>query len=245
MKLAFISLATALSLATSAALSAKVETWTDMDGRSMEAELISASDKYASFRKADGTRYVFPLEKLSAADQLRARAASGKTAPAAAPSPAPAAVGKLSSAFAGKLVTMNGKKLTPLSSESLGGNKYYALYFSAQWCPPCRAFTPELVKAYKELKRKHPEFELVFISSDRSQDEMESYISDYKMPWPSVQFESAKNLGAVRPYRARGIPNLVFVTADGEVLSSSYANGEYVGPRKVLADIKKTLASKS
>ena len=52
------------------------------------------------------------------------------------------------------------------ASERLAG-KVKLLYFSAHWCPPCRGFTPELVKAYAKLKAAGRNFEVVFISSDR------------------------------------------------------------------------------
>ena len=43
-------------------------------------------------------------------------------------------------------------------------------------------------------------------------------------------------------YAGPGIPlPLVFLDAEGKVLSDSYVNGSYVGPQKVLADIEKTL----
>ncbi|KAJ1486250.1 thioredoxin-like-domain-containing protein [Baffinella frigidus] len=43
------------------------------------------------------------------------------------------------------LLTADGEKPT---SEVLAGKKTLALYFSAHWCPPCRGFTPTLVKEY-------------------------------------------------------------------------------------------------
>lgn len=39
-------------------------------------------------------------------------------------------------------------------------NKYILLYFSAQWCPPCRQFTPKLNQAYLQLKRIRQDFEV-------------------------------------------------------------------------------------
>ena len=56
------------------------------------------------------------------------------------------------------------------AAEKLNGKKYKLLYFSAHWCPPCRGFTPELAKTYAKLKADGKDFELVFVSSDRSED---------------------------------------------------------------------------
>jgi nucleoredoxin len=240
---------TLLTLSTS--VSAKVETWTDLDGRTMEAEVVSASDTYISFRKADGIRYIFPVSKLTEADQARVRelAAQSPTAapaPAATPAAPPAAApGKFTTEVAGKLVSLKGRTLSPHSTATAASPKYYALYYSAHWCPPCRKFTPDLVAAYKSLKARHPEFELIFVSSDEDADAMKTYMSEYKMTWPAVRHELGKSLPAAKRYSARGIPNLVFITADGEVLSTSYVDGQYVGPRKVLADIQARLNDKS
>ncbi|XP_017770578.1 PREDICTED: nucleoredoxin-like, partial [Nicrophorus vespilloides] len=39
-------------------------------------------------------------------------------------------------------------------------------YFSANWCPPCRAFTPQLAEVYRLIRKREPGFEIIFISSD-------------------------------------------------------------------------------
>jgi nucleoredoxin len=229
----------------------KVETWRNLDGNAIEAELVSADEKYVSFRKSDGAGYVYPFAKLSDADKARVREfiAQSPAKPAAAPTSSPAApavkAGKLTSEIAGKLVSIKSKNLAPFAGQNVLGAKYYAIYFSAHWCPPCRAFTPDLVDAYNGLKAKNPEFELIFVSSDKSKDDMQTYMSEYKMPWPAIRFDAAKAVPAVQRYRGNGIPNLVFVTADGEILSSSYVDGKYVGPRKVLKDIQNKLSSGS
>ena len=55
------------------------------------------------------------------------------------------------------------------------------LYFSAHWCPPCRAFTPELVKAYGEVNgsggqhQRRNRFEVIFVSNDKSPAEFADY----------------------------------------------------------------------
>lgn len=47
--------------------------------------------------------------------------------------------------------------------------KNVLLYFSAHWCPPCRAFLPKLIEAYDKIKADDDALEVVFISSDRDQ----------------------------------------------------------------------------
>ena len=59
------------------------------------------------------------------------------------------------------------------SAGALGG-KIVGLYFSASWCPPCRKFSPELSK----LRAAHSaDFAVVFVSCDRSEAEMKSFIA--------------------------------------------------------------------
>jgi thiol-disulfide isomerase/thioredoxin len=50
--------------------------------------------------------------------------------------------------FPGKILDSTGKSV---SSDVLDG-KIVGIYFSAQWCPPCRHFTPSLV----EFRNKTP-----------------------------------------------------------------------------------------
>ena len=59
------------------------------------------------------------------------------------------------------------------------------IYFSAHWCPPCRGFTPRLVDFYKECKEAGKTFEVVFVSSDRNQEEFDGYFGE--MPWLALR----------------------------------------------------------
>ena len=161
-----------------------------------------------------------------------------------------AAIGCLSVAYAeepifaslkGDLVASKGKKLETFDEAPLANAKYYAIYYSAAWCGPCRAFTPDLVKWYKRNKSKHPEFELIFVSSDRSEEEMAKYMKDDDMPWPALAYGKKGSNRALTKYAGRGIPCLVFLDETGKVLANSYEGGNYVGPRKVLEQMDKTL----
>ena len=66
---------------------------------------------------------------------------------------------------------------------------------------------------------------------------------EYKMTWPAVRFDQRDSASILRrPGHESGIPNLVFMRADGKELSLSFkSNGDYRGPDSVLADIRKEL----
>ena len=142
----------------------------------------------------------------------------------------------------GDLVQADGKKVKRFDETALAQTKYYAIYYSAEWCPPCRAFTPKLVNWYKEKKPNNPHFELIFVSSDQSEDAMAKYMKDDGMPWPALDFDKKRTNKTLTQYAGNGIPCLVLVDDQGKVLSHSYEGSKYVGPTKVLADIDKTLA---
>ena len=117
----------------------------------------------------------------------------------------------------------------PISScECFLGAKLILLYFSASWCPPCRAFTPRLVEFYNSLKADpltQNDIEIVFVTSDRTKDDFESYYS--KMPWLSMPYDdisgyARRSLSST--FGIRGIPSLVVLDCDANVISSSGVN---------------------
>lgn len=94
--------------------------------------------------------------------------------------------------------------------------KYTAFYFSAKWCPPCRAFTPKLVNFRNQNSEK---FEVVFVSSDRSSGGQTDYMNAYDMPWPATKWRGTDSNNLSRKFSVRGIPALIVVNSKGEVVS--------------------------
>ena len=142
--------------------------------------------------------------------------------------------------FANHLVALNPNgDPTPWDASKLAGVQYIAFYYSASWCPPSRAFTPDLVSFYNEFKPSHPNFEIIFVSDDRSDGDMASYMKTDSMPWPAVRFAdvSDPDLNAGQ-FCGAGIPCLVLVDRNGNVLSDTYRGGAYVGPDPVVGDIR-------
>ena len=121
----------------------------------------------------------------------------------------------------------------------LTGVKYWAFYYSASWCPPCRAFTPDLVSFYRDFKPSHPNFELIFVNDDQSDGDMINYMKGDNMTWPAIWYADIdKPELEAKKYCGRGIPCLVLVGADGNVLADTYQNGEYTDPHHVIDDIQ-------
>lgn len=142
----------------------------------------------------------------------------------------------------GRLVALKGKSALPYAAPDLAQTKYFALYFSAGWCGPCHQFTPKLVQFYQEMKPKYPGFEVVFMSQDESANAMEKYMAEMTMPWPALRYSAVKSSRGLMKYVGSGIPCLVVVNEKGDILSDSFEGKTYVGPYKVMNDLKKILA---
>lgn len=111
--------------------------------------------------------------------------------------------------------------------------KTVALYFSAHWCPPCRAFTPSLVKFRDEHAEK--DFEIVFVSLDNSEGEKKTYINEMKMKWltvPGASSKEAQNLA--QKFQVRGIPALIVLGPDGSVITENGREDVMIAPDKAL-----------
>jgi nucleoredoxin len=145
----------------------------------------------------------------------------------------------------GDLISWHNGALVRFDDETLEKKKLIALYFSAHWCTPCRKFTPQLVEYYNRVAPQHPDFEIIFVSFDRSQFAMETYMREANMPWPAIDFAKVPGKEVIRKYAGEGIPCLVLIDASGKVISDSFAGKQYLGPAKVLTDLDGILAGAS
>jgi len=98
------------------------------------------------------------------------------------------------------------------------------LYFSAHWCPPCRNFTPKLVECYEKVRAVGGKFEVIFVSSDSSKADFESYYESMKTTvgdqFLALDFEKRdlkNNLSDA--FDVSGIPTLILLKPDGTVIS--------------------------
>jgi nucleoredoxin len=137
---------------------------------------------------------------------------------------------RLVAALAADLVDARGQ---PAKPQVLRDAPRILLYFSAEWCPHCREFTPELVEFY----RAHgggTAFQVLFVSDDEGAAAMRAYMRDYAMPWWGVRFGSASAQRLERAYPGSGIPRLVLLDGQGRILADVVEQGRYVGWHAVL-----------
>lgn len=108
-----------------------------------------------------------------------------------------------------------------VAPETLKTKKYFGLYFSASWCPPCRMFTPVLGKFVEEFKKKRDDVEFIFCSSDRDEGSFKEYFK--KMPFLALDVFGDGNGKALKEFLSgkvgvRGIPHLAIIDSDGNVV---------------------------
>ena len=80
------------------------------------------------------------------------------------------------------------------------------------------------------------------MSADRSAGAMLDYMREDRMLWPALKYDLLQNETLLRGYGGPGIPCLVFVNELGRVLSDSFEGENYLGPNKVLDDIRRILS---
>eukprot|EP00277_Geminigera_cryophila_P001762 CAMPEP_0179425938 /NCGR_PEP_ID=MMETSP0799-20121207/12454_1 /TAXON_ID=46947 /ORGANISM="Geminigera cryophila, Strain CCMP2564" /LENGTH=588 /DNA_ID=CAMNT_0021200621 /DNA_START=49 /DNA_END=1813 /DNA_ORIENTATION=- len=120
-----------------------------------------------------------------------------------------------------QLLTPNGGTTT---AGTLTGSKVLGLYFSAHWCPPCRGFTPKLAEAYRNIKSAGKAFEIVFVSSDKSERQFADYFRE--MPWLAMPY-ALRDLktGLSQMFGVTGIPALILLDgATGDLISKDGRN---------------------
>jgi nucleoredoxin len=164
---------------------------------------------------------------------------SAASAPAATPAPvpasatAPAAVKVQSAVNVADLVLLKGSSAD--AHARLAKKKYVFVYLSAHWCPPCREFTPHLVKWYNVNYAKNGDFELLFFSRDEDEAAMLNYMRETAMPWAAIKPTADKTRAFLKERAGgRGIPNLILFDSDGKVLQTSFVNEEHASPALAL-----------
>lgn len=112
--------------------------------------------------------------------------------------------------FGSRLVNKSGT----VPASTLNGVEFILIYFSASWCPPCRAFTPTLIDFYDAVNSNRKVLEIVLISRDTEERKYTDYYRS--MPWLSLPYSAkAKSDALVEAYQVDSIPKLILINSDG------------------------------
>ena len=128
--------------------------------------------------------------------------------------------------FGPTLLTKAGEKPT---ADMLAGKKHILVYFSAHWCPPCRAYTPKLEYAYFTSPKAGKDTAIVFVSSDNTETEFNEYYRD--MSFYALPFREYATMTKLNDaYDVRGIPSLVLLDGDGKLVEQNVRgrHGEFL-----------------
>ena len=141
------------------------------------------------------------------------------------------------------LVQLDGGNFKEVPADDMLANKkIVAYYFSAHWCPPCRAFTPMLKDAYEDYlsEASDADIEIVFVSSDRSLDDMKNYMKESHGSWLAISHNSELAQSLKTKFGIQGIPALVVCKSDGSVLTKEgRADIQKSGPEGIKGWVQK------
>jgi thiol-disulfide isomerase/thioredoxin len=136
----------------------------------------------------------------------------------------------------GKLVSLSGSELRPFSTSNLRDVRVFAFYFGSNWNPACREATPAIVEWYRATKVAYPEFELIFVSGDRSALTMAEDVRKHRMPFPVVRFDAINDEG-IQQFGGNPTPWLGAVSRAGAPVTKNIGERRFIEPGEIMHGI--------
>lgn len=194
----------------------------------MNAELVDFSNRIVILKSSSGKKISLKIEQLTQSDQsfVKQWVAQKESLKSSSNSSFHSkSTSKQNPKLASGMAELIPSKLLNSKGEKVANNvlagKMVGFYFSAHWCPPCRGFTPSLVQFRDKNKN---DFEVVFVSSDKSPEAQMKYMKETKMNWFTLPHRSKEGSKLSQKYGVRGIPALIIVSPDGETISTNGRN---------------------
>ncbi len=224
--------AVAVLLVLAVSLSAQeMRTWADKSGNKIEAKFVKVSRGYVYLTDASGKSLSVAQRDLSPDDAtyVKAQAESGggaaSTGTAAAPAGSKVASKAIKDLFEESL-TNTGK--TKVSTDTLGG-KVVMLYFCGSYLDSCKKATPRLAEFSKALEAKKLPFEVVYVSSDRTEDDLYKYLKENRVSWLTTGWRNEVTRKLKDLHKVTTMPLIVIIGPDGKQVDRFGA--AHLGPK--------------
>jgi hypothetical protein len=124
--------------------------------------------------------------------------------------------GRVALELEGKLINSITGQPEPLDTNSLP--RYIVFLRGQSTCPITRRFAPSVIKYWQDMKPKHPDFEVVYLTIE-DLPETEKFAKELGFSWRTVTYENT-TMPCVNPYIDGRIPQLIVMNRDGKVLAN-------------------------
>ena len=176
-----------------------------------------------------------------AREQAESQLVEQRRAQAAALAKAAAARENVMKLLDGKLMSLHGSELRPYPASNLRDVRVFAFYFGSNWSPACREATPVIVEWYRATKAANPDFELIFVSSDRSALTMTEHVRKHAMPFPVVRFDAVNDAG-IQQFGGNPTPWLGAVSRAGAPVTKNIGEKRFIDPGEIMQGLAFLLA---
>jgi uncharacterized protein (TIGR02145 family) len=112
---------------------------------------------------------------------------------------------------------LNDPKGKQVSLNSKIGPKLLLIDFWAGWCAPCRQENPNVLKVYKEFRKKG--LDIIGVSLDRDKDQWMKAIAADKLPWTQVSDLKYFDNEAAKLYNINSIPANFLLNEKGIIVA--------------------------
>jgi hypothetical protein len=126
------------------------------------------------------------------------------------------AEGRVALELEGKLINSQTGQPEPLDTNALP--RYVVFLRGQSTCPITRGFAPTFIKYCAQMKPKHPEFEVVYLTIESLPDTL-NFSKELGFNWRTVTYENT-TMPCVNPYIDGRIPQLIVMDRDGKVLAN-------------------------
>ena len=144
------------------------------------------------------------------------------------------AVGRVVLELEGKLINSQTGQPEPLDTQSLP--RYFVFLRGQSSCPITRRFAPTFVKYCAEMKPKHPEFDVIYLTIE-DMPETEKFAKELGFSWRTVTYENT-TMPSVNPSIDGRIPQLIVMDRNGRILANGIQNDAPVALKQLDALLK-------